>query len=143
MFNTIAVGTDGTETAGKALEVALDLARRYDAQLLIFTAFEAPKDKPLRHDEEPPEDLSWTINPHAGVDAILATATSRAEELGVRVRGIAREGEPAVVICDLSEEFSADLLVIGNKGMQRRILGSVPNTILHHAPCSVVLAKTT
>jgi nucleotide-binding universal stress UspA family protein len=47
------------------------------------------------------------------------------------------------VLCDLAAEHGADLLVIGNKGIHRRILGSVPKTVSQHAPCSVVIAKTT
>jgi nucleotide-binding universal stress UspA family protein len=56
---------------------------------------------------------------------------------------VARQGEPAEVICELASEYSVDLLVIGNKGMNRRVLGSVPKSICQHAPCSVVVAKTT
>jgi nucleotide-binding universal stress UspA family protein len=43
----------------------------------------------------------------------------------------------------LAEECGADLLVIGNKGMKRRVLGSVPNTVTHKASCSVMVVKTT
>ena len=43
----------------------------------------------------------------------------------------------------LAEECGADLLVIGNKGMKRRVLGSVPNTVAHKADCSVMVVKTT
>ena len=53
------------------------------------------------------------------------------------------EGDPADVLIRLAEECNADLLVIGNKGMQRRVLGSVPNTVTHKAPCSVYVVKTT
>jgi nucleotide-binding universal stress UspA family protein len=53
------------------------------------------------------------------------------------------EGDPAEVIVALAGECGADLLVVGNKGMQRRLLGSVPNTVTHRAPCSVLVVKTT
>jgi nucleotide-binding universal stress UspA family protein len=46
-------------------------------------------------------------------------------------------------LVELASECGADLLVIGNKGMQRRVLGSVPNTVAHSAPCSVLVVKTT
>ena len=42
-----------------------------------------------------------------------------------------------------AEECGADLLVIGNRGMQSRVLGSVPNTVTHKATCSVYVVKTT
>ncbi len=53
------------------------------------------------------------------------------------------EGDAADVVVQLASECGADLLVIGNKGMQRRVLGSVPNTVAHSAPCSVLVVKTT
>jgi nucleotide-binding universal stress UspA family protein len=47
------------------------------------------------------------------------------------------------VLIRLAEECDADLLVIGNRGMERRVLGSVPNTVTHKATCSVYVVKTT
>ena len=44
---------------------------------------------------------------------------------------------------DVAGAVSADVLVIGNKGMERKVLGSVPNTVSHHSPCSVLIVKTT
>ena len=52
-------------------------------------------------------------------------------------------GDPGEVLVRLAEECDADVLVVGNKGMQRRVLGSVPNTVTHKAPCSVIIVKTT
>ena len=53
------------------------------------------------------------------------------------------QGDPGEVLVRLAEECGADLLVIGNKGMKRRVLGSVPNTVTHKAGCSVLVVKTT
>ena len=53
------------------------------------------------------------------------------------------QGDPADVLCAIAEQHGADLLVVGNKGMQRRVLGSVPNSVSHKAPCSVMIVKTT
>ena len=47
------------------------------------------------------------------------------------------------MLIELAESHDADLLVIGNRGMQRRVLGSVPNSVTHKAPCSVYVVKTT
>ena len=49
----------------------------------------------------------------------------------------------AETLVELAERHEADVLVIGNRGMQRRVLGSVPNTITHKARCSVFVVKTT
>ena len=59
---------------------------------------------------------------------------------------LAREGDPADAILDVAEEEGADLIVVGNKGMtgaKRFLLGSVPNKVSHHAPCSVIIIRTT
>jgi nucleotide-binding universal stress UspA family protein len=143
VFHKIAIATDGSETADKALDVALDLADRYEAKLLILSAFEAELDRASAVEPEAPDDLHWASSAGASVDATLLDATQRALARGLKSQAVAREGDPAAVICDLAAELDADLLVIGNKGMERRVLGSVPNSILHHAPCTVVLAKTT
>jgi nucleotide-binding universal stress UspA family protein len=77
------------------------------------------------------------------VDATLGKAAEMAKSRGIQTVTEAREGEPADVLCDIAEAHGADLLVVGNKGMQRRVLGSVPNSVSHKAPCSVVIVKTT
>ena len=53
---------------------------------------------------------------------------------------------PADAILDVAEERKADLIIVGNKGMtgaKRFLLGSVPNKVSHHAPCSVMIIRTT
>ena len=65
---------------------------------------------------------------------------------GSKVETYAREGDPADAILDVAEEQKADLIVVGNKGMtgaKRFLLGSVPNKVSHHAPCSVMIIRTT
>jgi nucleotide-binding universal stress UspA family protein len=144
MFKTIAVGTDGTGTASKAVDVALDLAERYTARLLILSAYRPVSETRLKKEQEDaPQEIQWALNPLEDVEATLSDVEQLAEQRGVKWASEAREGDPADVLCTLAEEHEADLLVIGNKGMQRRVLGSVPNTVSHRAPCSVVIVKTT
>ena len=61
----------------------------------------------------------------------------------MRCSSLVGEGDPADVLVRLAEQCAADILVVGNKGMQRRVLGSVPNTVTHKAGCSVLVVKTT
>jgi nucleotide-binding universal stress UspA family protein len=144
MFNRVAVGTDGSETAGRAVEMALDIANRYGARLLVFSAYRPVSSTRVeRESEEAPEDVQWSINPHEDVDAVLAAVRGQAAARGVDASRFAREGDPANVLCDLAAEHAADLLVIGNKGISRRLLGSVPKSVSQNAPCSVVIVKTT
>ena len=74
---------------------------------------------------------------------MLRDCEERAESKGLRWTSEAREGDPAKTLVALAESNDADVLVIGNKGMERKVLGSVPNSVSHNAPCSVVIVKTT
>ncbi|HEY6759480.1 MAG TPA: universal stress protein [Baekduia sp.] len=147
MFRTIVVGTDGSETAGKAVAQAAELAAQVDATLLVVSAFEPVSGARLREEaQEAPDDVRWMVNPREDVDATLTTATELAELQGVATRTFARQGDPADAILDVAEEQGADLIVVGNKGMtgaKRFLLGSVPNKVSHHAPCSVLIVRTT
>jgi nucleotide-binding universal stress UspA family protein len=144
MFKTIAVGTDGTETAGKAVEVAIDIAERYGARLLVLSVYTPVSDKELASQrEQVPAEMQWKVHATEQVDRTLARALDRARARGLESEGVAQRGEPAEVLCALAAEHGADLLVIGNKGMNRRVFGSVPKSVCQHAPCSVVVVKTT
>jgi len=141
---TVAVGTDGSATADKAVEAALDLAERYDAKVVFISAYRPVDETRLRREQrEAPPQHHWTINPTEDVDSILREAEERAERRGLQWASEATEGDPADVMCALADKHAADVLVIGNKGMDRRVLGSVPNTVSHKAGCSVLIVKTT
>jgi nucleotide-binding universal stress UspA family protein len=147
MFKSIVVGTDGSDTATQAVRQAVDLARSIGATLELVSAYEPVSAQRLREERrETPEDLQWAINPREDVDATLDAAAGLAREAGVDVNVYPRQGDPADAILDVAEEREADLVVVGNKGMtgaKRFLLGSVPNKVSHHAPCSVLIIRTT
>jgi nucleotide-binding universal stress UspA family protein len=147
MFKSIVVGTDGSETAGKAVHAAVDLAKAVGAEIELVSAYEPVSNQRLRDEaRQVPEDLQWMVSPREDVDATLRDAAEHVEGAGVTVRVYAREGDPADAILDVAEERSAELIVVGNKGMtgaKRFLLGSVPNKVSHHAPCSVLIIRTT
>jgi nucleotide-binding universal stress UspA family protein len=147
MFQSIVVGTDGSDTAGQAVREAVELARAVGASLDVVSAYEPVPSQRLRAEaRQVPEDLQWMVNPREDVDATLRDAAEIVEAAGVTVRTYAREGDPADAILDVAEERGADLIVVGNKGMtgaKRFLLGSVPNKVSHHAPCSVLIIRTT
>ena len=144
MIATIAVGTDGSGTASKAVEAAVDLAARYDAHLVFISAYRPVDEHRLRKEKrEAPAEIQWTINPEEDVEANLEAATAIADERGLKWTTEAAQGDPADVLVQLAEKHEADVLVIGNRGMHRRVLGSVPNSVTHKATCSVLVVKTT
>jgi nucleotide-binding universal stress UspA family protein len=147
MFSSIVVGTDGSETAKEAVRQATSLAKDLGATLDLVSAYEPVPTGRLRQEaKEAPDDLQWMVNPREDVDATLSDAADEAREAGVDVTTFARQGDPADAILDVAEERNADLIVVGNKGMtgaKRFLLGSVPNKVSHHAPCSVLIIRTT
>ncbi len=146
MFKSIVVGTDGSETAGEAVRQAVELASAVGATIELVCAYEPVPAQRLREERlQAPEDLQWTINPREDVDSTLAAAAETARAGGVDVNVYPRQGDPADAILDVAEEREADLIVVGNKGMtgaKRFLLGSVPNKVSHHAPCSVLIIRT-
>jgi nucleotide-binding universal stress UspA family protein len=148
MFTSILVGTDGSDTARTAVRRAIALAAGLGAQLQIVSAYEPVSAQRLRDERiDAPPDLQWMINPHDQVLALLDEMRSEARAGGVaEVQTFARQGDAADAIIDVAEEQGSDLIVVGNKGMtgaKRFLLGSVPNKVSHHAPCSVLIVRTT
>ena len=140
----IGVGTDGSDTAQRAVDFAMDMAERYGAKLVIASAYKPVSESQLRREQkDAPQDIQWSINPSEEVDATLRQVEEAADGKGLKYASEARNGDPAEVLCDIAEAHGADVIVVGNKGMERRILGSVPNTVAHKAPCSVLVVKTT
>ncbi len=147
MFGSIVVGTDGSDTAGEAVRQTSELARAVGASVHLVSAYEPVSNQRQREErQEAPGDLEWMVNAREDVEATLREASGSLEDAGVSVDTYAREGDPADAILDVAEEKTADLIVVGNKGMtgaKRFLLGSVPNKISHHAPCSVMIIRTT
>jgi len=147
MFQSIVVGTDGSDTATQAVRQAIELARAVGARIELVSAYEPVSDARLREEsiQRVPQDLQWMINPREDVQATLEAAAAEIRAAGVAVEVFARQGDPADAILDVAEERGSDLIVLGNKGMtgaKRFLLGSVPNKVSHHAPCSVLIIRT-
>jgi nucleotide-binding universal stress UspA family protein len=147
MFASIVVGTDGSQTAREAVSQAVALARMLGARLDIVSAYEpVPAGRPREEGQRVSGDVQWLVNAREDVDATLREAAEQSQAAGVPTETYARQGDPADAILDVAEERGADLVVVGNKGMtgaKRFLLGSVPNKVSHHAPCSVLIIRTT
>ena len=146
MFRSIVVGTDGSDTATRAVSEAIDMAKAIGATLELVSAYAPVPEQRLRAERrDAPADVQWSINPRQEVEAALTDAADLAREAGVSVNTYARQSDPADAILDVAEEQNAELIIVGNKGMtgaKRFLLGSVPDKISHHAPCSVLIIRT-
>ena len=142
-YRTIVVGTDGSASAERALEQSVDLAASDGARLVVVTAYERKGGRP---DERAPEDVRWMLadpneaERHARRGRELASARGLGD---VVVQAL--EGEPAQELLEAAETFGADLIVVGSVGLTgsaRFLLGSVASSVLHHAPCDVLVVHT-
>jgi nucleotide-binding universal stress UspA family protein len=143
MFSTVAVGTDGSQTASVAIEFAADMARRYGARLVLLSAFQDTQRAARWGTDAFVAAVEWAASTSAEVREILSRTEADLKSRGIDCTTRVDEGDPAAVLVQLATECGADLLVVGSKGMHRRMLGSVPNTVTHKAPCSVLVVKTT
>ena len=143
MGEAIVVGTDGSETAKEAVNEAIRLAKAFDAELHVVSAY-----KPLRgaHVSGAPAGAAkvWQPLPDSRVEAILQEAAAAVRLRDVPVKTHSSEDEPADALLSTASEVGANLIVVGNRGMQgaRRVLGSVPNKVAHHASCNVLIVAT-
>jgi nucleotide-binding universal stress UspA family protein len=147
LFGSIVVGTDGSDTAREAVRQATELAGQVSAKLHLVSAYEPVPEGRLQDErQQVPDDLQWMVNPREDVTGVLEDGAEAIRQAGVEVDIHPREGDPADAILDVAEEQQAGLIVVGNKGMtgaKRFLLGSVPNKVSHHAPCSVMIIRTT
>lgn len=124
MFTKILVGTDGSSTAAKAVDRAVQVAASAGATLTIFTAARADRG-----------------------EAVVAAEAARHRDAGVAIDTKVVDIDPASGLIEEATRGGFDLLVMGNKGMTGLTrffrLGSVPNKITHHLPCSLLIVKTT
>jgi nucleotide-binding universal stress UspA family protein len=126
---------------------AIDLAKLTGASLSVVSAYEPVSKHQVEVEQrDAPADVAHEINPREDVNVILETAAAGAKQEGLEVHLHAVQDDPADAILNVAEETNADLIVVGNKGMtgaRRFLLGSVPNNVSHHAPCSVIIVRTT
>lgn len=139
MFETVVVGADGSPTAAEAVRQAIDLVKLTGGSLHIVSAY-TPHSLTT-----PGSEFGKSLASDAVAQSVLDDLASRATIAGITVTTHPRAGSPADAICEVAADVKADLIVVGNKGMTgaRRILGSVPNSVAHQAPCSVLIAATT
>lgn len=122
MYKKILIATDGSPTAGKAAQRGIEIARKLGSQVILLSVGD-------------PE-----------VAGPVVEQAARALGDGVTITPRSMQGQPADVILTVADEEDVDLIVVGNKGMtdaKRFLLGNVPNQISHHAPCNVLIVKTT
>lgn len=144
-YETVVVGTDGSETSFRAVERAAKLAADSGATLLITCAY--IPDQPDPRAEDALGDEAYQVTGSAPADDSVSRARDRAVSAGASdIETEAVEGKPADVLIKLAEDRGADLLVVGNRGLNTlagRLVGSVPLDVIRNAPVDVLVVHTT
>ena len=161
-YRSILVGTDGSPTAMRAVDMASSLATSLGIQPTIVCAYQPPTEqelKAMRADpgdpvaqwsagktsRDTPEEFRWRIADASKAEDILERAAEHAERQGVRAEVRAVEGHPAERLISIAENEDIDLIAVGSVGMtgaKRFMLGNVPHRISHHAPTDLLILHT-
>jgi nucleotide-binding universal stress UspA family protein len=143
-YQTVVVGTDGSDSSLRAVERAARIAGA-DAKLIIASAYLPHSDDARAADVL--RDESYKVTGSAPIYEILHTAKERAHNAGAKnVEEQAIVGAPVDALVSLAEEAKADLLVVGNVGLSTiagRLLGSVPANVSRRAKVDVLIVHTT
>jgi len=147
MFRSIVVGTDGSATAAEAVRRAGALAAAFQADLHVVNAYRPPTMVLATAGEPgvmPSAVLQWEEAARDDARRLLEAVAGGLIGVGDSVVTHAVRASPATALLAVADEVDADLIVVGNRGMKgaRRVLGSVPNHVSHHAPCDVLVVDT-
>jgi nucleotide-binding universal stress UspA family protein len=144
-YKVVVVGTDGSESSFRAVDRAAAIAAKAQAKLIVATAY-LPEDE--HHSGEPDQlkDENYRTQGSAPIYGMLRGASERARAAGVTdVEEQAIAGAPIDVLVKLVEDVNADLLVVGNVGLNSiagRLVGSVPRAVRRRAKTEVLVAET-
>ena len=142
----IVVGTDGSEGATRAVDRAAEIAAALGAPLHVAMCFESIINGAIvaaAAGMGPPVPCDDSADDHAR-DVVARTATALRRK-GLTAETHVCEGEASDALITLATGLGAQMIVVGNRGMSgaRRVLGSVPNRVSHHAGCAVLIVPTT
>jgi nucleotide-binding universal stress UspA family protein len=150
MYQVIVVGTDGSETAGVAVNQAAALAMLTGSTLHIVHAYQLASSTyaPMAASVAVWADDLPAVNADivAEAELVCERAGDQVRRAGAKAETHPRAGDAAEVLIEVAKDVGADLIVVGNRGMtgmRRFVLGSVPNKVSHHSPCDLLIVDTT
>ena len=156
MINKILVAVDHSERNKSVFDSAVSLAKTTGATLMLLHVIS-------ENETGYPQLPSYAYYPmlgdrdydlyqeklaeykKIGLD-FLEALTAKATEAEVKTEYTQLIGNPGRSICQLASNWEAELILVGSrglKGLKEMFLGSVSNYVTHHAPCSVLIVRTT
>lgn len=145
-YQTVLVGTDGSDSSYRAVDRAAALAKDAGAKLVIVCAYHPANAREVAAASDALGDEAYQVVGSSPAEESLRTAAERAAAVGAPdVETNAVSGEPVKTLISSIEQHKADLLVVGNRGLNTlagRLLGSVPADVSRHAHCDVLIVHT-
>ncbi|MFL5832061.1 MAG: universal stress protein [Solirubrobacteraceae bacterium] len=144
MAESIVVGTDGSDSAQRAVAEAIRMAQALKAEVHLVSAFEPLRGAKIAGAPEGAAKV-WAPLPDATVEKTLTEAAAAVRFKGLEVSTHAVEKDPADALVEVADEVGASMIVVGNKGRhgaRRLMLGNVPNKVSHRARCNVLIVAT-
>lgn len=145
-YRTVVVGTDGSKPSMRAVERAAEVTRNNGARLVVVCAYYPNSDREVERAQEELGDEAFQVVGSAPAEDRLREARDHARAEGLDdVDTVAVVGPPVETLLDAAEHRSADLLVVGSRGLNTlkgRILGSVPSEISRRSECDVLVVRT-
>lgn len=134
MFKTVLFPLDTSPEAQHAAATVLELVKFHQSRLVLLSVVESaePDSRPAHPEQSSPEVVA----------ELLEQAKTRFIDQGIATEALERQGKPAFVICDVADEVSADLIVMGCRGIgltEEGQLDSVSNRVINLAPCPVLV----
>ncbi|HZH19648.1 MAG TPA: universal stress protein [Geodermatophilus sp.] len=148
-YRTVVVGTDGSESSLLAVRRAGALAGACGARLLIVCAYLPPRAderEARRAQEQLGEDAVQVVGPAPAEDTVRAAAEAAVAAGAGEVDQVAVVGSPVETLIDVVTRAQADLLVVGNRGLNSlrgRLMGSVPADVTRRSAVDVLVVHTT
>ena len=146
-YTTVVVGTDGSETSFHAVDRAAELARDAGAKLVIACAYEPTPERDTARAQDILGSEAYQVVGSAPAEDTVSRARDRAVAVGASdIETIVVQGRPSETLRDIATQQKADLLVVGNRGLNTlagRIIGSVPLDVARHAAIDVLVVHTT
>lgn len=147
-YQTVVVGTDGSDSSYLAVDRAARIAADAGATLVIACAYHPPNPADVdRAQDELGGDVAYQVVGSTPAEQSVREATDRARRAGAtKIDTVVVDGEPVPTLAKVVAERSADLLVVGNRGLNTlagRILGSVPSEAARKSKVDVLIVHTT
>jgi len=145
-YNVVLVGTDGSETSLRAVDKAAAIAAESNAKLIVASAYVSDDSHAGGTDPDQLSGEKYRTEGNAPLYAMLREAGARARDAGAQdVEEMAVEGAPVDALVELADKVNADLIVVGDVGLNSvvgRLVGSVPRAVRRRAKTEVLVVET-